>query len=176
MRILSGPEFEAAVAKEAWAAVVNGRVVIKSAARCYTTDFECGGIVGADMSEILLNEFFAGDIDSGLLQVVAGDPSSRHQGAVINYMLNLMGQESRSIYEFNFQFQAEGLALLAVMSWCLACGWEFDFLATKRRFGVRVERNNELSVFWDERETLTPTTPELLKNLEFVATNNCFSA
>ena len=59
------------------------------------------------------------------------------------------------------------------MSWCLACGWEFDFLATQCGFGVRVDEDELLTVFWREGEQTTRTVNELLSNFEFTQTDSC---
>ena len=89
MKLLNFTGFEAAVARIPWARIAGGRLGIAPPGVCYETTFELGGIVGADMSDCLLNEFMRNRVDSGFLQVVRGCDNSPAQGIVVDYLLCL---------------------------------------------------------------------------------------
>ena len=173
MRLIKSSEFQAAITRNAWTAISNGRVAVTLPALCYETTFDPCGIVGADMSDCVLNQFMRGRIDSGLLQVVRTSGNSPSDGIVIDCMLSLEGYSGVPSSEYRFEFSQDYVGLASTMAWCLACGWEFDFLATRCPFGIRTGLDETLAVFWREGQPLNDTVPELLKNLEFEPSRSC---
>jgi len=175
MRLITADQFSALVTESGCAGIAVGRVVVVPSCRCYETDYAPSGIVGADLSEIMLNQIVDGRISSGILQVVGVVvPDSKEQGAVISYILSLLRYENVPIREFRFEFDNDYLALVSVMSWCLACGWVIDFMSTRIRFGMRTEQDEVIAAFWDNTVVANPRLPELLINLQFSPSNSCF--
>jgi hypothetical protein len=72
-----------------------------------------------------------------------------------------------STQDFRFEFKDDDGGLVSVMSWCIACGWEFDFLARAPHFAIRTDNDEQIAICWPEGVQLKPTTPVLLGNLEF---------
>ena len=135
--------------------------------KAYRGTCDAAGDVAADMAEIVLSELANANISGGLLVITAIFPPAPAAVRVFTYFLALHGIEGVDQNDYRFQFQDEPEALMAILTWCIACTWEFSFVSEGHRVAVTMDEEPDLTVYWAEEEAMHPKLDELLSNLEF---------
>ena len=133
---------------------------------CYETSYDACGVVGAEIASVLLNEVVEGNILSGFISIVAtyvtGDPQ-------IDVLLQIAsGLQSRkfSLPVVIYTSETDN-KLLAILAWCISCGWRFLFLAEKYRFGIECNGDERIRISWNKMQPLKQNVPLIIKTLDF---------
>lgn len=168
MRILNAKQLNEYLNCHGWASVIDGRIAASISTIQYTGNFEPHGIVGSDLAHIFLNELSPGPIKSGVLQIVGICPNSSDQTAIISYMSLTAGFDTPKLPPIRLRFDDNYYGLVAMMSWSLACGWQWDFIADDHDYIVSAGSDETVSVVWNSGMTLTRKMTELLSNMKFM--------
>jgi hypothetical protein len=150
-----------------WVSYADGRFIASSpAVQCYRTINYETALCGADLAESFLNDFLPTRVTSGVFSVYRIFPYDSATVGVFQHLLYLYGKGIVEGKHFRFHIADDYGGLLCAMSWCLACGWNFDFVADGYRYGVSGDDDEFVDVFWEAGEIMKPDALKILEAWE----------
>jgi len=151
-----------------WLKINAGQIDPIPKAHCYKGTYSLGGLTASNVAEGFLCEFVEGDITSGVILLRDMIPPEPPPFKVFQYLLGL--PDHNLLFSINkpiILFQDEYLPLLTIMSWCLDCDWEFDFIATPQKFLLKKWSDQRTIIVWDQLQPMQPKLEELLTSWDF---------
>ena len=118
------------------------------------------------MADAFLNEFLPTRVAAGVFSVYRIFPFGSATVGVFQHFLHLYGKGTVEANSFRFHITDDCGGLLCAMSWCLACGWNFDFVAEDCRYGVSGDDDEFVDVFGEKGEIMKPAVPKILEAWE----------
>ncbi|MGD0768167.1 MAG: hypothetical protein ABSB42_08230 [Tepidisphaeraceae bacterium] len=165
LKLLSSDALSSWITDSHWLKLSNDRIIPNKLVECYEIAFANDGNAAAAFAGGLLTDFVPERIGSGIIWIYQIFPPEEAQIRVIHQTLHLYGYEKVSTQDFRFHFQQDYGGLLSCLSWCLACGWGFYFLAESRQIFFRGSNENILDICWARDEKMKDNIDSLLANL-----------
>ncbi len=169
MRVIGEGEMVDWLANRGWKELPSGRVHAQFPVTVFTGTFDTSATVAADMASLLLCELIEDQISSGSLHVFRIFPFEEPAIKIFQQFLELYGIPAVAYGNFRFEFANEFSSLLFAVTWCMACGWEFNFVGGSNRFAITTDDDGGFVVQCGIDERLKANVPELVKSLEFKA-------
>lgn len=139
------------------------------AVRAFGGGYDRSGDVAANMVELFLTELTNPGISAGLIRVQGRCAPDLAPIQVFCGLARAAGADYDVKHpEGQAYFCDTYDSILLLLAWCLSCEWEVDFVAADRKFAITCEEDGQVTVFWDEGESMLPSAEKALTNNEYV--------